>query len=218
MSPHEANTGYKPEGMTPYEPNNDVPSANKWAGNLKKLHQELHKELTFIQQRMAAYANKKRSEGPTLKEGDKVYLLRRNIKTKRPSDKLDWKKLGPFKINKQISSVNYQLSLPQGMRIHPVFHVSLLEPAPKNAKLDRTTETTNEEYEVEKILDHRQGQQETEYLIKWKDYDHTENTWEPSSHLTGCQEELEVYRRHQIEPAFEDSRARGTPRPTPRQE
>jgi len=33
-----------------------------------------------------------------LKEGDKAYLLRKNIKTKRLSDKLDHKKLGPFEI------------------------------------------------------------------------------------------------------------------------
>ena len=33
-----------------------------------------------------------------LKEGDKVYLLRRYIRTRKPSNKLDFKKLGLFKI------------------------------------------------------------------------------------------------------------------------
>jgi hypothetical protein len=50
--------------------------------------------------------------GPTLKEGDKVYLLRKNIATKRPSDKLDHKKLGPFEIVEIKSLVNYRLKLP----------------------------------------------------------------------------------------------------------
>ena len=65
--------------------------------------------------------------GPELKEGNKVYLLRKNVKTKRPSNKLDYKKLGPFKIDKKIGSVNYKLKLPKTIEIYPVFHISLLE-------------------------------------------------------------------------------------------
>ena len=57
------------------------------------------------------------------------------MKTKRPSTKLDYTKLGPLKIDEVIGKVNYKLKLPEDMRIHPVFHVSLLEPAPKSAKL-----------------------------------------------------------------------------------
>src|SRR6201999_3062735 len=103
-----------------------------------------------------------------------------------PSDKLDWKKLGPFKIEKKVSSVNYRLSLPPKMRIHPTFHISLLEPAPPDAKLQTDIEVENEEYEVEGILYQRQGQHEDEYLIKWKGYPHSENTWEPKSNLGNC--------------------------------
>jgi hypothetical protein len=51
-----------------------------------------------------------------------------NIKTKRPSKKLDWKRLGPFTIDTKISSHAYRLKLPKSMSsVHPVFHVSLLE-------------------------------------------------------------------------------------------
>ena len=40
-------------------------------------------------------------KGPLLKEGDKVYLLIKNLKTKRPSKKLDHVKVGLFLIDKQ---------------------------------------------------------------------------------------------------------------------
>jgi hypothetical protein len=86
------------------------------------------------------YYNQKHSVGPTLKEGDKVYLLRKNIATKRLSDKLDHKKLGPFKITEIKSLVNYRLKLPKTIKIHPVFYVSLLELAPLGSLLAPKTE------------------------------------------------------------------------------
>ena len=42
-----------------------------------------------------------------LKKGNKVYLFRCNIKIKRFSDKLDYKKLKLFKIEKVLSLINY---------------------------------------------------------------------------------------------------------------
>ena len=71
---------------------------------------------------------------PSLKEGDKTYILYKNITTKRPNDKLDFKKFGLFIINRKISENNYKLSLPKTIRIHPIFHISLLEPTPKSAQ------------------------------------------------------------------------------------
>ena len=53
------------------------------------------------------------------------------------------------------------------MRIHSVFHISLLEPAPQNAKLQTQIKIEpNKEYKVEKILDAKQEGQQIEYLIK----------------------------------------------------
>ncbi len=62
-----------------------------------------------------------------LKEGDKVYLLRKNIKTKRLSTKLDFKKLGLFRVTEKIGAVNYRLRLLAYLRLYPVFYVLLLE-------------------------------------------------------------------------------------------
>ena len=91
-----------------------------------------------------------------LKEGDKVYLLRKNIVTKRPSYKLDHKKLGLFKIIKVKGLVNFQLVLPKTINIYPVFYISLLELAPLRALPAPITEiqpiNPNAEYEVEAIL------------------------------------------------------------------
>jgi hypothetical protein len=49
---------------------------------------------------MARFVNIKRSKRLNLREGGIIYLLRINIKIKRKFDKLDFKKLGLFKIKK----------------------------------------------------------------------------------------------------------------------
>ena len=66
------------------------------------------------------------------------------------------------------------------MQIHPVFHVSLLEPAPKGVRFEGTVEIDpeEEEYEVENILDSEERDGEVKYLVKWKGFADEANSWE----------------------------------------
>jgi hypothetical protein len=150
---------------------------------INQLHETLRKELRWLQYRMAISANKKRSEGPDLQEGDMVYLIRRNIKTQRPSTKLDHTKLGPFKIKTKKSRVTFELELPASMGIHPVFHISLLEPCySPNAKpgpVSTDLETGLPRYEVDRILRDEVRAGVPHYLVRWKGYADTEDTWVP---------------------------------------
>jgi hypothetical protein len=218
VSPFYANYGYEPEAYQEPLEGPEAQAATERATKIRDLRKELRQELLFVQKRMTTYANKKRLKGPTLEEGDKVYLLRKNIKTKRPNDKLDYKKIGPFQISEKLSDTNYRLSLPAKMRIHPVFHISLLEPAPANARLEAEIELDNDEkeWEVEKILDSRTHNTDTEYLVKWKGYDDKDNTWEPLKNLTNCQEALRNYqqRHHSANPR---NPRRRSPRQNPSQ-
>ena len=84
---------------------------------------------------MTRNANKKRVQEHSYKEEDKVYLLQRNIKTKRPSNKLDFKRLGLFKIKKVVGRLDCKLELPRGSQLHLVFHTLLLELAPSNVPI-----------------------------------------------------------------------------------
>lgn len=203
-TPFYANYGFEVE---PYhQPRKDdtrAALAITLVERLKELHSQLSRDIAFKALRTAKYANTKRSTGPPFQEGDKVYLLRKHIKTKRPSTKLDFKKLGPFRILEKIGPVNYKLQLPETSRIHPVFHVSLLEPARGNTPVVEHAELQPENdpdiYEVERIEDTRtttSGQQE--YLIKWRGYPHSENTWEPRKHLE-CPDLLKEFHRKRLE-------------------
>ena len=48
------------------------------------------------------------------------------------SSKLDFKHLGKFRITKKVSSHAYKLALLASMKVYPVFHISLFEPATLN--------------------------------------------------------------------------------------
>ena len=76
---------------------------------------------------MAIYYNQKYSIKSKFKEGDKVYLFKKNIKIKRLNNKLNYKKLGLFKINKKIRFINYKFKLLKIIKIYLVFYISFLE-------------------------------------------------------------------------------------------
>ena len=80
------------------------------------------------------------------------------MKTKRLSGKLDYKKLGPFKIKRKIGPVNYKLSLPYIMKIYLIFHILLLEKVLLNAIENKTNNIEllegKAEYKVKAILDY----------------------------------------------------------------
>jgi hypothetical protein len=105
-----------------------------------------------------------------LKERDKVYLVRRNIQTKQLSTKLDYKKLGLFKIKRIIRPINYELILPKTINIYPVFHISLFKPVLLGVLLAPVTEielvNPNVEYKIKEILNHKQVRNCIKYLVK----------------------------------------------------
>jgi Reverse transcriptase (RNA-dependent DNA polymerase)/RNase H-like domain found in reverse transcriptase/Integrase zinc binding domain/Chromo (CHRromatin Organisation MOdifier) domain/gag-polyprotein putative aspartyl protease len=169
------------------------------AENMKKIHEQLRENLEKAQQQASLYTNRKRKTAPLLEKGDKAYLLTKNLRTQRKKHKkLDHVKVGPFFISERISPVNYKLELPSDAKIHPVFHVDRLEPADPETPVETTFYHQPEEeteFEVERILNY--DQQQRTYLVKWKGYPHSENTWEPEDHLFNCQERIREFRRRQ---------------------
>ena len=55
---------------------------------------------------------------------------------------------------------------------------------------------SDEEYEVEKILDKRQRKNGLEYLVKWKNFDDPEdNTWEPADNLADAEAKIKIFEK-----------------------
>ena len=63
-----------------------------------------------------------------------VYLLKKNIRIKQSSDKLNYTKLEPFKIIEKLGLVMFKLELSMYTRIYLVFYILFLEKAFKNVK------------------------------------------------------------------------------------
>ena len=179
--PFFANYGYNPTALgDTIGKHTEAESARVLASEFKQLHLQLARDIEFFNHRIKYHYNKTRQKGPDLKKGEKVYFLRRNIKTKRSSSKLDHLKLGPFEIEEKTEPVNYRLKLPDSIRyIYPTFYISLLESVPENARLATNIEIeeeTENEYKVEKILSIKHVNRRPHYLVKWKKYDISENT------------------------------------------
>ena len=77
---------------------------------------------------MARLYDQNRGEAVSYQVGDKVWLDGKDIKSDRPSKKLDDKRYGPFKIIKIIGPNSYKLELPPSMKVHPVFNTVKLMP------------------------------------------------------------------------------------------
>ena len=221
-TPFYANYGYEP---TAYR--ETAPTANSSHGinekatrkveELRLLHDKLRERIAQGNEKIAQQANKKRIEGPILKRGDRVYLLTKNLPTLRPSKKLDAIRIGPFEVKKRIKEVNYELRLPRNMRIRPVFHISLLEPAPADAPLETDVEMEPDQtdYEVEQVLDVRKFGNQWRYLVEWKNYPSEENSWEPIKCLKDCPKRLEQFHQQnpqKFDPRRQNSTSRGSRR------
>ena len=73
-------------------------------------------------------------KGLDLKKGDKVYLLIKCFKSKWFSKKLNYIKMGLFKIISKVMEVLYRLNLLLKIKIYLVYYIAILKPVYRNYK------------------------------------------------------------------------------------
>ena len=140
-------------------------------------------------------------QGVPFKVGDKVLLSLKDYQ--RTERALQAKYEGPFEIIEQITPVTFKLKLPARFRaIHPVFHASKLvtytEPTITGQKPPApmpVVKRGQEEWEVDKILQHRVRRKKTEYLVRWKGFGREEDSWEPATNLRGAKGAINDYKK-----------------------
>ncbi|KAM3402763.1 hypothetical protein ACQJBY_006526 [Aegilops geniculata] len=141
---------------------------------------------------MKARADKKRTDRSFV-VGDVVFVkLQPYVQTmvaRRTNHKLSFRYFGPFKITRIINPVAYELELPAGAKVHPVFHVSQLRRALSNNTTveDKLPVPPEEPLSPVEIIDTRwrntpQGRRE-QVLVRWSDPSILDATWEDAKSI-----------------------------------
>ena len=103
-----------------------------WCGVTQSVTQ-LHDTISATQIHYSSSTNKHQTLALAFSVGNKVFVKSDHIRTTRSSKKLSEKYLSHFQIIAQAGTHLFTLQLPDSMHsIHPVFHVSMLEPLTPN--------------------------------------------------------------------------------------
>lgn len=181
----------------------NVQSADELAEKFEVLKQNLTDKAIDRQNTQARYYDAKHSK-ISFVEGQLVLLSTKNIKTNRPSKKLDNRWIGPFTIENKIGEQSYRLKLPKHYKIHPVFHVQVLkrytrgdivDPPPPEMVFNEEYGQRIEEHEVEEVLDSRIYRKKIQYLVHWRGWPSSENAWESARNLTNAQRLVDHFHR-----------------------
>jgi len=159
MTPFFANYGFHPQTEWMKEREAHNPGATLYVHWMQDIHQQAKQTLENTWESMKKYYDRKAKEQPSIEVGDLVMLNAKNIRANRPSKKLSPKLYGPFKVLEKKGSRAYKLEISPRWKIHPVFHISLLEPyrasnRPNRAQPPRDPEEIEGdlEWEVERIV------------------------------------------------------------------
>jgi hypothetical protein len=206
QTPFMLDSGRHPRmGFEPHQADSRMETVNEFKDRMDSTLAEARSALAKAKEDMARYYNQRRVPAPEYQVGDKVFLDASDIRTTRPSQKLAHRYLGPYVVQRRVGRNAYRLRLPTSMsRLHPVFNVVKLLPAPEDPIPGRRAHPPpppeivdgEEHYIVEQILDSRFVRGRLQFLVKWEGYGYEENTWVPEQDVSAPDKLREFYRTH----------------------
>jgi len=168
-------------------------------------HQHIRVEMRRSHGVQEEAANRVQIPALDIQEGFELWLDAWHVWTTRPTQKLDWKLLGPFKVIHRISPYAYKLDLAASVQIHRVQPVSLLDPVANDSFIGQqfdpppSVEVDGEkQYQVSSVEDSRIYQSQLQYLIWWTGYDSL--TWELAKFVDGLQAVGEFHQSYPMKP------------------
>ncbi|KAL5519677.1 hypothetical protein ACEPAH_1360 [Sanghuangporus vaninii] len=98
LSPFFVNSGVHPVGFTGIRTSSSNMSAEEFAKHVKGIHELAQANLVKANEDMKRFYDRHAGKSMEYEVGSKVFLDGRNIKTTRPTKKMDDKWFGPFEI------------------------------------------------------------------------------------------------------------------------
>jgi hypothetical protein len=205
LTPFFVNKGYHPK-MTndPDTPYTSI-AARKYTTDLAALHDVVREQITASNEIYKEYADRKRVPAPEFPDGSMAYVKAKFFLVTRPSHKLADKYLGPYKVLNHVHPLSVTLALPDALQnVHPVFHVSMLEPFPNNLIPNRiasppplVTINGEVEYEIKAIVDSKILRNKLKYRVEWLGYEKSDDNkrykWMDSAEFEHSQEVINAF-------------------------
>lgn len=201
VTPFFANAAFHPRGIDDTAIRlSDKP--NELATYLSEMSQFLVENLTCAADDMKRFADAGRREAPRYVAGDKVLISTKNISTPRPKPKWSDKWIGPYEVLKEAypNSDAYVLDLPKAVKLHPVFHTSLLIPYCESTIPERVQPPPppvviedEDKYEIEQILKCQWRFGRLKYFVRWKGYSPKFDSWMDHEGMDNCQQLVDEF-------------------------
>lgn len=218
-SPFLANSGQNPRlGFEPPEPlpadltaqsRRRLIDVENFTKKMEDLTTHLREEMLIAQAIYESNANRSRRPCPRYFVGDQVWLSAKNLNTARPVVKLDDHNVGPFPVKRVFSNpLVIELELPTSMKVHPVFHASLLshvatDPLPGQIQEPRepvVAENGERSWYVNAMLNSKEDNRYAPPLLKYfVDWEGHRPTWEPFYLIDNACQAIEEF--HTANPA-----------------
>jgi hypothetical protein len=167
-----------------------APKAKDWTIKSRDILKLLKENLQTTQNRQKMSADMHRIER-NFEVVDLFFLrfqpYRQSSLKKSGAEKLKPKFYGPYRIMCQVGEVSYELELPEGSKIHNVFHVSCLKKVVgqfiiTSEELPPLDEEGQLELVLEEVLEFREWKLRTRFirecLIRWRGLPVEDTTWE----------------------------------------
>uniref|UniRef100_A0A674M8X6 ribonuclease H n=1 Tax=Takifugu rubripes TaxID=31033 RepID=A0A674M8X6_TAKRU len=207
MSPFQCFLGYQPPLFPQQELEIAVPSTRAHLRQCRRIWKTARKAILRATEQSRRSANRRRRPAPAYRPGQKVWLLARDLPlqtSQTSSRKLNPRYIGPYTICSIVNPSAVRLDLPAALKVHPVFHVSLIKPF-STSPLSPPAPTPpppqvlsdgEPVWSVNKLLAVRRRGRGFQYLVDWVGYGPEDRSWVPPSYLADPSLLEDFYREH----------------------